>query len=230
MKTTTADKLMELVKRNYREIAVDFDITRKKEIWPEMKFFAERVCEGSRVLDVGCGNGRLLEAFVDKPIEYRGTDNSAEMLAQAQLAYPDRKFFIADILDLGVVPETGFDWVFCLAVLHHVPTKERRIKAVEEMLAKLKPGGYLVISVWNLWSQAKDRRRLLKNIWRRIMGRHTAGWRELIFPWKNSAGQIVSQRYYHVFTGRELKKTMAAAGSVVVESFRNRSYWCVVRR
>ena len=56
MDKQTQKNLLELVKRNYGEIAADFDLTRKKDLWPELIKLSEMVKNGDRVLDVGCSN------------------------------------------------------------------------------------------------------------------------------------------------------------------------------
>lgn len=212
MKQGQADKILNLVKRNYNEIAASFDATRKKEIWPQIREFAAAVMDGDKVLDAGCGNGRLLEAFKDKKIRYLGIDNSAELIKMAKNNYPEREFREADILNLNNVPEKDFDHIFCLAVLQHIPTDELRISFLKNLAAKLKPSGRLIVSVWNMGRIPKYRNMILKNHLLRIIGLYRLEARDLIFPWKDSSGQAVSNRYYHAFTVEGIKDLSREAG------------------
>ncbi|PIX02803.1 SAM-dependent methyltransferase, partial [bacterium (Candidatus Gribaldobacteria) CG_4_8_14_3_um_filter_42_11] len=41
------------------------------------------VKDGDKVLDVGCGNGRLVKAFENKKISYLGVDNSEKLIKLA---------------------------------------------------------------------------------------------------------------------------------------------------
>lgn len=215
MKKEKAQKLLELVRNNYQDIAADFDATRKKEIWPEIRTFADKVKNGDRVLDLGCGNGRLLEALKDKEIDYLGVDNSSALIFLAKNNYPAQKFIIGDILALDGLKETPdnyYDFIFCLAALQHIPSRELRITALKNMAAKLKVGGEIIISNWNLWAHKKYRSRLIKNYFLKIIGRNELEPNDLVFPWKNSRGEEKTDRYYHAFTGRELKELARAAG------------------
>jgi 2-polyprenyl-3-methyl-5-hydroxy-6-metoxy-1,4-benzoquinol methylase len=212
-----ADAILNLVKRNYNEIAAAFDATRKKEIWPAIREFAAGIKDGDKVLDAGCGNGRLLEALKDKKITYLGIDNSAELIKAAKINFPGREFREADILDLNNVSENNFDHIFCLAVLQHIPDRELRVKFLQNLAVRLKPAGSLVVSVWNLWQIPKYRRMIRRNYWRRLFGGYKLEARDLIFPWKDSAGKIISDRYYHAFTARELQCLGAAAGLKILE-------------
>jgi 2-polyprenyl-3-methyl-5-hydroxy-6-metoxy-1,4-benzoquinol methylase len=212
-----ADAILNLVKRNYNEIAAAFDATRKKEIWPAIRKFAAEIKDDDKVLDAGCGNGRLLEALRDKKITYLGIDNSAELIKAAKINFPEREFREADILDLNNVSESNFDHIFCLAVLQHIPSRELRVKFLKNLAARLKPAGNLIVSVWNLRQIPKYRRMIWRNYWRLIFRRHKLEARDLIFPWKDSAGKIVSDRYYHAFTARELRRLGAATGLKISE-------------
>ncbi len=212
MNQEQTERILSLVRRNYDEIAASFDATRKKEIWPQIREFAAGVEDGERVLDAGCGNGRLLEAFTDKKITYLGIDSSAELVKAAKRNYSQNEFREADILDLSGVPEKDFDHIFCLAVLQHIPSDELRVRFLKNLAAKLKPSGRIIVSVWNLGQIPKYRRLIRKNYWRKLVGRHQLDVRDLIFPWKDSSGQAVSDRYYHAFTLREIRRLSASAG------------------
>ncbi len=222
MKSEQAEKILSLVKRNYQEIAASFDATRKKEIWPKVRESAAAVKDGDSVLDAGCGNGRLLEALSGKDINYLGLDNSVALIATARYNYPTREFREADILDLKDIPEKDFDHIFCLAVWQHIPGEELRVKFLKNLAAKLKPSGRLIVSVWNLGRLPKYWKMILKNYWRKFTQRHELEARDLIFPWKNSSGQAVSERYYHAFTLSEVKRLSAAADLKIIEIKRDK--------
>ena len=83
MKEDSAKKILEKVKTDYAVIAPHFSQTRQK-FWDEMRDFAESLGPGDRVLDLGCGNGRLYEVLKEKSIDYTGVDNSPELLGFAK--------------------------------------------------------------------------------------------------------------------------------------------------
>jgi len=230
MDKATADNLLKIVHDNYNEIAADFNLTRKKEIWPEIIRLAEGVKDGDKVLDLGCGNGRLLEALKDKKIEYLGVDNSEELIKLAQKNYPGYKFIVADILNLENIESQKFDYIFCLATLQHLPSQDLRIKVLREIKLLLSDQGQIVISNWNMWAQRKYRFLILKTFLNRLIGKNKLEFGDILFPWKNSRGEIMSERYYHAFRKRELLKLARQAGfrdiNIYKDSF---NYWMVLR-
>jgi len=231
MEEKKVQELLNLVKNNYQEIAVEFDMTRKKEIWPEIKEYAEKIKDGNSVLDLGCGNGRLIEALRDKKITYLGLDNSSALIKLAKINYPDKEFLVGDILSLENVSDNNFDFIFCLATLQHIPSRELRIKALEQMAVKLKDNGEIIISNWNLWGQKKYRPRLIKNYWLKILGKNKLGFNDLVFPWKNAQGETKSERYYHAYTKKELKKLARLAGLRILELKRDKyNFWIVLQK
>jgi len=223
-------QLLAIVKENYEEIAVDFDLTRKKEIWPKMRELVADIPANSRLLDVGCGNGRLLEALNGKKIDYLGIDNSEALVKIARNNYPDKKFIGGDILNLKQTPGNNFDYIFCLAVLQHIPSKELRQQALEQLKAKLASEGQLIISVWNLWRNKRYRPLLFKNYWLKITGRNQLDFNDLLFPWKNNQGRELSERYYHAFTKKELKKLARLANLRIKSLIRDKyNYWYILK-
>lgn len=230
MDQATAEKLLALVKRNYQDIAPDFSATRAKAVWPEIEKLAAAVKDGEKILDAGCGNGRLLKSLVGKKIEYLGVDNSEALISIARQNYPEHNFLVADVLDLDRIKENGFDHIFCLAVLPHIPSPELRTKVLEQLKNKLSPDGRLVLSAWNLWTKPAFRRLLLKAWGLKILGRNEADYNDLVFPWKNSAGQEVSQRYYHAFTKKEWQKLARLSDLKIEKSWGDKhNFWLILK-
>jgi trans-aconitate methyltransferase len=71
---------------------------------------------GERVLDLGCGTGHLTRKIAEAGCEVVGLDASAEMIAQAQSAYPELAFVVGDGATFRF--DTPFDAIFSNAALH----------------------------------------------------------------------------------------------------------------
>jgi len=100
---------------------------------------------------VGCGNGRLLMGL-PKNIRYTGLDISKQLLKEAQKAHPKNKFIETDITKQTTWDTLPlFDYIFCIAVLHHLPTEKDHLFVLEQIKKHLKPNGKILITVWNLW-------------------------------------------------------------------------------
>jgi len=214
MDKQTENYLLDLVRKNYEDIAADFDLTRKKQLRPELLELTEGVKDGDKVLDVGCGNGRLVEAFKNKKIDYLGVDGSKKLIeaGRKNFSSPNLKFLVNDILELDKLSEKDFDQIFCLGVLHHLPGEAPRVKALEQMKNKLAPNGKISLTVWNLWTQKKFFKLIFKYALLKLIGSHQMGCGDILFSWKNSQGQSLSQRYYHAFTETELRRLTGLAG------------------
>ena len=106
---------------------------------------AERLvpAAGERILDVGCGTGRLTEEIARTPgITVVGLDRSASMLGQARsrsrtpvVGLPT--YVLADGADLPFVD--AFDAIFSAATFHWIPDHDRLFRSLH---TALKPGGY----------------------------------------------------------------------------------------
>lgn len=231
MNKQTQKELLDIVKQNYEEIAEQFDATRKKHIWPELENLCTGIKSGAKVLDVGCGNGRLLEVLKEKNIDYLGVDTSSQLIELAQKKYADKKFVVGDILELSKLPEINFDYVFCIAVLLHIPSRQLQIDAVKQLRNKVNENGRVIISVWNMWTQEKFRRLILKFFLLKLIKKNKMDFGDVLFDWKNSAGQVVSKRYYHAFCKCELKKICKKAGFKVERICSDKyNYYAILRK
>jgi SAM-dependent methyltransferase len=99
---------------------------------------------GRRVLDVGCGTGRLAAALVERGAKVWGIDSSAEMLARARAAGEGKVG-----LKQGRAEELPFkDGWFDRAVLRLVVHLVDRRRALPELARVLAPGGRVVIATF----------------------------------------------------------------------------------
>ena len=143
-------KIISQTKANYNIIAPHFSFTREK-IWPELIAFCQEIPSKLKVLDLGCGNGRLYKLLKTKEVDYLGIDFSKNLVKEAKKRHPQAKFKIADITAKKTWKNLGkFDLVFCIAVLHHLPTKALRKWVVKQVYQVLKPNAKVFVTVWNL--------------------------------------------------------------------------------
>lgn len=115
--------------------------------------FCERIFDTpGRVLDLGCGTGRLAKPMIARGHRYVGVDLSDEMLATARAANPEAEFLRANLVDLAGVPDASFDYAACLfSTLGMIRGDENRRAALRSCHRILKPGGAIVLHVHNRW-------------------------------------------------------------------------------
>jgi len=181
-------------------------------MWPEIKFLVtDYVKEGEKILDLGCGNGRLFEFLKDKNIDYIGVDFSEKLISIAKKRFPKAKFEVADAFNLPFSKDT-FDKVYSIAVLHHIPSEDFRIIFLEEIRRVLKPGELLILTVWR-FHQLKEIYLLLKYTVLKLIGKSKLDWKDIFEPW----GKKVN-RYYHYFSKRELIKLIKKVKFKVIKT------------
>ena len=206
MKEELARKIMEDSAAGYEKIAEQFSRTRSF-FWRELDFIKKEIREGDKVLDLGCGNGRLYEFLKDKKIDYTGVDSSERLLGLAKEKHgKGAKFVKGDALSLPF-PDESFDKIISIAVLHHIPSKEARKKFLGEARRVLKKNGVLVLSVWNM-RQRKYARLLIKHALLKLIGLSPLDFGDVRLGW-NKEKNI---RFVHAFGKRELKKLLEESG------------------
>ncbi|MGI5285869.1 class I SAM-dependent methyltransferase [Nonomuraea polychroma] len=99
-----------------------------------------RVPKGCQTaLDVGCGTGRFARRLASLGIQVDAVDPAAEVIKAAEAAGGGPRFHHADITEMEL-PEGRYDYISCLASIHHVPFGT--VAALRDALA---PGGVLAI-------------------------------------------------------------------------------------
>ena len=217
MKKTYAEYLLIKTRQDYDKIAEHFSSTRSF-LWKELISLYKYIDSGDKVLDSGCGNGRLLGLFQDKEIEYIGVDGSKRLIDIAKEKYPEgAKFMVVEALNLPF-PDNYFNKVFSIAVLHHIPSDEFRLDYLKEARRVLKPGGNLILTVWNLGDYKGGLWFLIKYTILRIFGKSKLDPRDVFFPWKSPDKKIVVQRYIHCFKKEGLEELVKKAGFRIKET------------
>jgi len=135
----------------YDQIANDFSETRYC-IWNMVKEFLKNKKITQMGLEIGCGNGKNMVYGLKNNKIIIGIDNCNKLLEICQKK--ELKVFNADCCNLPFL-SNSVDYVFSIAVFHHLFTKERRETAFKEMIRVLKPGKEGLISLWSVENQRK---------------------------------------------------------------------------
>lgn len=170
MDEATARALNALNLALYRDRAAEWSAVRARP-WRGFARVAGHLAalsaERLRVLDLGCGNGRLGPALAEAlaargvALEYLGVDASEPLLALARLRAPrGARFALADFVDSppeSALPPGPFELVALLGVLHVIPGRSRRRALLEAAAARAAPGGLLALTRWR-FAECRPRR------------------------------------------------------------------------
>lgn len=99
---------------------------------------------GRRVLDVGCGTGRLAAALVERGAKVWGVEPSAEMLAQARAAVGPQVGLKQGTAEALPFKDAWFERAVLRLVVHLV----ERPRALLELARVLAPGGRIVVATF----------------------------------------------------------------------------------
>lgn len=99
---------------------------------------------GRRILDAGCGTGRVAVELARRGHSVVGVDADHDMLATARTKSPDLSWIHADLADLGAHSTETFDVVLLAGnvMIFLAPGTEERVMG--ELVDRLAPGGLLV--------------------------------------------------------------------------------------
>ncbi|MQY39844.1 Trans-aconitate 2-methyltransferase [Streptomyces sp. RB17] len=123
------------------------DLARSgKDVHGEARFCTALVPAGARVLDAGCGTGRVMIRLAELGYDCVGVDLDASMLAVAQRQAPELPWFQADLAGfepdaLGVAAD--FDLVLAAGNVFPLLAAGTEATVVRRLAAALRPGGLL---------------------------------------------------------------------------------------
>jgi SAM-dependent methyltransferase len=181
--------------------------------------FVRRHCPTpGRLIDLGCGTGRLLVAMARLGHRVLGVDLSQEMLRvaaeKARAAGVEVGLLRANLTELDGLADDSFDGAACLfSTLGMVVGAAQRRRVMEHVRRTLRPGGRFVLHVHNRWFNAwhREGRRWLLRDWLRGWAGAERGDR--VMP----VHQGIAGLTLHLFTRREAVRLLTDAGFRVVE-------------
>jgi alkylated DNA repair protein alkB family protein 8 len=176
-------------------------------LWDVVRKFGEQFTPESRVLDAGCGNGKNMKYF-DTNCRIVGIDKSKNLTGLCI----ERGYNVQNA-DINNIPHAvdEFDYIMCIAVLHHIDNEVLRVEAIHEMLRVLKPGGQLLVTVWAYESDLYSTR---KNF--------TIG--DNIVKFNNDD----CNRYYYIYDKDLFEKTCGSVLNVTYDLSWDRGNWNVI--
>lgn len=99
---------------------------------------------GARILDAGCGQGRIGGYLAQQGHDVLGTDLDPVLIGHARSTYPDARWVVGD-LGTDPIPEENFDLIVSAGNVMGFLGEESRRPALENLHRVLAPQGRAVI-------------------------------------------------------------------------------------
>jgi len=140
-------KVYEDTQNVYIRQAEQFDKARardgREQQW--LQQFTETLPEGGHILDLGCGTGEPVAAWLmDRRFKITGVDYSEAMLKIARARFPNGTWLHQDMRDLDV--SGPFDGIISWHGSFHLSPDEQRA-LIPQLAALLRPGGVLMLTI-----------------------------------------------------------------------------------
>ena len=197
------------VRATFERIAEPFAASRA-EPWPEVLSFTTSLPPDARLLDAGCGNGRHARALAAAGHRVVAVDFARNLLTIGRRGsrgrvWADRILWVQAEASVLPLRDASVDAAICVAVLHHLPSADERVRALRELGRVLVSRGRVFVSVWAL-----DQPRFRKAVEaRRGLPADLRG--DVEVPWTMPDGVVVP-RYYHLFQEGELEELIIESG------------------
>lgn len=213
----------------YEAVAPSFSKTREHPWsgWDQvMRCAARSLTEDPTLFDAGCGNLRF-EDFVAKelrttakaPLRAFAIDGAPSLLPDHREDAFELEFIQTDICsgleaetlgaELAAVPQCSLSVSFGL--MHHIPLPSLRMKLLELLMAKTRPGGIVAVTFWQFAHDERLRSKALRitedaeaSLGIQLdtaKGDYLLGWQ----------GSTEALRYCHSFSDEEIDQMVALA-------------------
>jgi SAM-dependent methyltransferase len=230
MRASIATQLLEINRRFYGDFAEEYSRSRQV-LQPGIPRALAALGAFESLLDLGCGDGRvgwaIAEGLLERRVErYVGVDLSPALLNQRGAPPGDGlgswQGLVADITETGWEDKLRlspgcFDATCCFSALHHIPGAGQREELLRRILALVRPGGHMALSVWQLSHHERFRRKI--RAWSEAgMAATDVEPGDILVDWQRGGTGL---RYVHEFSESELLALGEAAGWEQVDSYRS---------
>lgn len=172
MEQRELERMLDKMRRDWDDRAREnarFYVNTERTDWTDEDFFESgrqtvreeiltdmiNICQGRdpkqmKVIEIGCGAGRVTRALAEIFGEVHGVDVSGEMVAQARDALrdmPNAYVYQNNGMDLTVIPPGQYDFAFSSIVFQHIPSREIIENYVREVHRLLRPGALFKFQV-----------------------------------------------------------------------------------
>lgn len=247
MKRKIISKLNDLNNQFYELSSSDFSATRNFswQGWNQLLPFFKKKVNGQYpyILDLGCGNGRLLEFLhihLGQKFTYLGLDSSKSLLEIAKNKYKQHNFkhfdLIQKYLNSGkiILPSAEkFDLIVFFGLTHHLPSSTLRQQLFGDLKKYLNKDGLLIVSNWQF---AAEPERFMKNtltfskIWQnqkiKLLSKLKLFflWLNLekddyILDWRKGKQADMVFRYCHFLTEAEMENLSKESDFQIISTF-----------
>ncbi|MEO7071082.1 MAG: class I SAM-dependent methyltransferase [Nostocoides sp.] len=103
----------------------------------------DREGAGPRVLDAGCGAGRMSRYLLDRGCAVQGIDGSPGMIAMARRDHPDISFSVANLASIPFADHSFAGVLLWYSIIHTPPDGLPAILA--EATRLVRPGGHVLV-------------------------------------------------------------------------------------
>jgi len=214
----------------YQTFAQSFSQTRRR-VQPGVRRVLTQMPKEGNFLDIGCGNGNLAKIWARDGYRgsFSGVDFSPGLIADAKKNIKDANdsqsisFYEADISSEKwalFLPDQTWDAIFSFAVLHHIPSADRRLRLCQQIHAIADPGTQIWVSVWQPLNSPRLRKRILG--WQEVgIDREQVEHGDVLMDWRayQDSQKSPAIRYVHIYDESELQNLAEAAGFAVDEKF-----------
>ena len=134
-----------IVKTGYDTVAIRYATLRSKDS-DDVRLLRElidRLPEGAKLLDVGCGSGVPLTKLLSQHFDVTGVDFSETQIRLARRLVPQAQFICQDMAELAF-PAASFDAICSYYAVIHIPREEHQ-RLLLNFYRMLKPTGFALL-------------------------------------------------------------------------------------
>jgi len=117
-----------------------------------LQYFLKLAPRKGRILEVGCGTGRLLIELSRKGYTVDGVDASPGMLSKLQEKFENTElplnFYVSESAKMPF-KDGSYNFVYSIRLLNQTESIEYALNTIKEMIRVTRPGGYILVEFVN---------------------------------------------------------------------------------